>query len=397
MSDKYESELNDIIEGFQMFSADNDGLINPNELKEIMDTMNMGEKNPFIYNIINQLCSFFDMNENRKIEPGDFISLLDQELNGTSSIEGLKKIFTALYNPSSNSISIQNISKIDKNIENDDKIKNIISKPEMNSKEINFEEFVDIMKINQDNQRNNWNQQIYKKNKPNLENKKNIKNINDNDLNYNNFIDQNDVKKVEINFNNKMINNNSNYNTTNNLNNSMNSTEKMENIFSSENKSFPEINEYNIDVNNFDNVNYYQKNKIKKNIKFEEEPKEEEIASKKKYRHMKRKQNKDKEEDNQINKELIENEKYEEKKQPDITYKTKGKIFYNNNDEIINNNDKNETKLNKRYHRRYREAKLNMYEKNEEANGVNIGIENNKDNNNNVISFSSYSKYRKKK
>ena len=47
MSDNHHSELNDIIEGFQMFSSDTDGLINPNELKEIMEIMNMNEKNLF--------------------------------------------------------------------------------------------------------------------------------------------------------------------------------------------------------------------------------------------------------------------------------------------------------------------------------------------------------------
>ena len=39
-SHKQDSDLNDIIEGFNMFS-DEGGLINPNELKEIMETMNM--------------------------------------------------------------------------------------------------------------------------------------------------------------------------------------------------------------------------------------------------------------------------------------------------------------------------------------------------------------------
>ena len=57
MSYRQDSELNDIIEGFQMLASDNEGLVNPNELKEIMETMNMHEKNPFLYNIILNLCS----------------------------------------------------------------------------------------------------------------------------------------------------------------------------------------------------------------------------------------------------------------------------------------------------------------------------------------------------
>ena len=111
MSDKQESELYDIIQGFQMFSSDNNGIINPNEIKEIMEIMNMDKQNPFIYNIINQLCTYCNKNNKEGIGPNDFISLLDQELDNTS-INGLQNIYTALSSPSTNTISLQNISNI---------------------------------------------------------------------------------------------------------------------------------------------------------------------------------------------------------------------------------------------------------------------------------------------
>ena len=77
-----------------MLASDTDGLVNPNDLKEIMETMNMHEKNPFIYNIILNLCSDQETQQKGGIEAGDFISLLDQELNDTSSSGGLQKIFS---------------------------------------------------------------------------------------------------------------------------------------------------------------------------------------------------------------------------------------------------------------------------------------------------------------
>ena len=52
MSNNKDSELNDITEGFQLFSSETGGKINPNEFKEIMDIMNINEKNPFLYNIV---------------------------------------------------------------------------------------------------------------------------------------------------------------------------------------------------------------------------------------------------------------------------------------------------------------------------------------------------------
>ena len=66
MNKNQDSELNEIIEGFQILGSDSGGLVNPNELKEIMDIMNMGEKNPYIYDIILALCQMKKLN--KKVE-----------------------------------------------------------------------------------------------------------------------------------------------------------------------------------------------------------------------------------------------------------------------------------------------------------------------------------------
>ena len=392
MSDKHQSELNDIIEGFQMFSSDTDGLINPNELKEIMETMNMNEKNLFLYNIINQLCSYSETNQKGGIDPGDFISLLDQELNDSSSIEGLEKIFTALYTPSTNTILLQNIQKID-NIEKDETIKTLFSKPEVNGKEIDFNEFVEIMKKSGDSPKMSKNGKVYKKKISKGEGRESYhsakKRVNNNDNNINNTNNErndlinNEIKKVEINFNNKMINNNNNNSKKNSRNNSMNSTEKMENVYFSVNRSMPHFNEeknnendngYNAnidnDINNFDNNNYYIKES-----QYNDEPKEEEnTSSKKKYRHMRKKKNKDLDEGSPKEEN---NTQYETNKRNNISYKTRDKRYNNEENEEIaenvqykeDNNDDNENsdlKSSKRYHRRYRETKSNNQGKKEE-------------------------------
>ena len=392
MSDNHHSELNDIIEGFQMFSSDTDGLINPNELKEIMEIMNMNEKNPFLYNIINQLCSYSDINQKGGIDPGDFISLLDQELNDTSSIEGLEKIFTALYTPSTNTILLQNIPKIDNNIEKDETIKTLFSKPEVNGKEIDFNKFVEIMKKNGDSPKFSKTEKVYKKKISMKEGRESYhsekKKVNNNEIIINNTNNErndlinNEIKKVEINFNNKMINNN-NSSKKHSRNNSMNSTEKMENVYFSINRSMPHFNEeknnengndyyanINNDINNFDNNNDYIKES-----QYNDEPKEEEItSSKKKYRHMRKKKNKDLEEGSPRDEN---NTQYETNKQNNISNKTRNKRYNNDeNEEITENvqykednnddNENNDLKSSKRYHRRYRETKSNNQDKNEE-------------------------------
>ena len=331
MSDKQESELYDIIQGFQMFSSDNNGIINPNEIKEIMEIMNMDKQNPFIYNVINQLCTYCNKNNKEGIGPNDFISLLDQELDNTS-INGLQNIYTALSSPSTNTISLQNISNIYKNMNNDDKINNIFSKLEINWKEINYKEFIEFMKKEEDNKGKNRNEENDKKRKIIEENNKNLKFYKYNYDEENNFIGSNDIKKVEFNFSNNIINNNSNFNSPNKKSNSMNSTEKMENIYNSGNKSIPSIkneinnNDINEDICNFDNEIYNFNNKSKfRDLEYEDELEEPENEGKKKYR--------------------------------------KSRKNHNQNEEENQESKENEIKYYKRYHRRYREIKTNMQDK----------------------------------
>lgn len=50
-------DLNEITKGFEMFDIENKGQIDPLELKETMEEMNLKDKNPFIYEFISYLCN----------------------------------------------------------------------------------------------------------------------------------------------------------------------------------------------------------------------------------------------------------------------------------------------------------------------------------------------------
>ena len=52
-----EDDLEEIRKGFEMFDVEGTGIINPAELLEAMDSMNIKDKNPFIYEIIESLNS----------------------------------------------------------------------------------------------------------------------------------------------------------------------------------------------------------------------------------------------------------------------------------------------------------------------------------------------------
>ncbi len=383
MYNKQDSELNDIIEGFQMLGSDTGGLVNPNELKEIMDIMNMSEKNPFIYNIILTLCSDQETQQKGGIEASDFISLLDQELNDTSSIEGLLKIFTVFSNPSTNTIPLSTFSQIvsGERDQDEETIKKLVSKPEINGKEIDFNEFHDIVKTETPKQ--SLHEHIIYKKKQSSSNKK-FK-----DENSDNQATENNVNSIEINFSNNLINNNSNFNSNfNSINprDSIESDDKNSERYSYGNKKSPNIKDENSnevnskysckkprpeksvtnenntnnkinnkmnnkidvinnnDINSFDNVG---NNFTKKNINEEEV-----ISIKKKYRHKRKSPNKDdididnanenpknekekKDHENNNNKASIDKDNIIEGKNP-------GKFLYE-----INKKETNENKNNK--------------------------------------------------
>ena len=339
MKKNQDSELNEIIEGFQILGADSGGLVNPNELKEIMDIMNMSEKYPYIYNIILALCADEETQQKGGIEASDFISLLDQNLNDTSSKGGVQNIFSIFSNSSTNKIPLPTFSNIigkgDSFGEDGEKIKKLISKPEMNAKELNFNEFHDIVRT--ETPRQSLKEHIIYKKKPSSNNKKylyseeNNKNINE-------------VNNTGFNFNNKEINNNNNYNNTN-LRDSLDSLEKH-----SENNNYKnnDSSNYNEDENINKNQKYnYRQSKPEKlyintniinnqmnnnleinndndinnfdNINIEQQKKEEVVITKKKYRHMRKSKNKESPRD-----------KYEER------------YIYEQKKEDINNNNEDE-------------------------------------------------------
>lgn len=326
-SHKQDSELNDIIEGFQMFASDEGGLINPNDLKEIMETMNMAEKNPYIYNIILDLCSNPEIQEKGGIEASDFISLLDQGINDTSTTEGIHNIFSVFSNPSTNTVPLQIFSQIageDNSVEGGEDIKNLISKPEMNGKELNFDEFHDIVKTETPKQNPNERPLYIKKSSSREGYSNNLKNKFNNKKN-----------------NDDSINNNNDFNNINNNMGSKNSSERNSSRYSYQNKRSP-----NIEENNNNNYKYTKglpkksfplnaNNNDNNNLDYNNQ-KDEGAIKRKVYRHNRgSNQDKDNENDYNYDEEIIENIKNIEE----------------------NNSGEKSDRAERRYHRRYRETK----------------------------------------
>ena len=304
MSDNNDSELNDIKEGFKLFGSETNAIINPAEFKEIMELMNMNEKSPFLYNIVTKLCLNEEIQQKGGINAEEFISLLDQELDDTSTLEGLQNIFSIFSDNDNTKMSLPIISQLlnqekDLGLEQDEeKIKKLFSRQEISGKKIDFDEFKDIM-----NTKNEKINQIFIKETSNNSNNKNSYSYENSQINNNNNL--NNIKFHDSNINNKIKDENNLDNNINEINN-----EEINNNNNEELKSDDKIN-------NFDSSN--QENKLNK--------------TKKRYRYM--------------NKSSDNSQEKEEK-------------------EINNKEDEKIDKTEKRYHRRYREAKSPINKQNEE-------------------------------
>ena len=304
MSDNNDSELNDIKEGFKLFGSETNAIINPAEFKEIMELMNMNEKSPFLYNIVTKLCLNEEIQQKGGINAEEFISLLDQELDDTSTLEGLQNIFSIFSDNDNTKMSLPIISQLlnqekDLGLEQDEeKIKKLFSRQEISGKKIDFDEFKDIM-----NTKNEKINKIFIKETSNNSNNKNSYSYENSQINNNNNL--NNIKFHDSNINNRIKDENNLDNNINEINN-----EEINNNNNEELKSDDKIN-------NFDSSN--QENKLNK--------------TKKRYRYM--------------NKSSDNSQEKEEK-------------------EINNKEDEKIDKTEKRYHRRYREAKSPINKQKEE-------------------------------
>ena len=144
----YEKEINEIKKGFEMFDAENKGQIDPFELKETMEEMNLKDKNPFIYELILSLCLRKDIKSRGGLTPDEFISLLQEKISDIESKQGIKTIYEVFSN-SDDKAPMTVFYQVAKEVGDEEggaEIRNLVELSKTGGKEIDFNEFYDIMK-----------------------------------------------------------------------------------------------------------------------------------------------------------------------------------------------------------------------------------------------------------
>lgn len=196
MIDSKEFDLDLIREGLEMFDIENKGLIDPVELKQTLEEMNLKDKNPFMYEFISSLCTRKDFKKKGGITFDEFINLFQEKLSDKETKKGIKNIFN-VFSDVDNKIQMPSFYQIGKEIGDEDnymEIKNLVEISKTGGRELNFDEFYKIMKKKDKISDNNkkYFYQNYTYERENLERKNfsdnfsNIYNINSDRINQNN-------------------------------------------------------------------------------------------------------------------------------------------------------------------------------------------------------------------
>ena len=379
-----EAELEEIKKGFEMFDTDGTGKIIPSEVKEAMDSMGMKEKNPFIYEVIETLCSENQYrNNNDGISIDDLVNYVYQKVNDNETNLGLHQLFDAIKDPDTDTISMHTFIKLAKDYGDDDgmseeDLRYLLEKTQLGGDSLTFDEFYTIMKGGESN--SSKSNVSIRSSEPYTKKKSPLSNIASQELNNSKKEENNNEKEKEndanANYNEIEINiNDDNSRGLGTPDKSPFSVNKEE--FNYQNiKNVEEINNNNnMDLESFEKginqiklENDEEKGKEREKI---EPPKEKEIHEVREIREVKeikeinpvRKYNRfrrfevtNNNKDNNNNKVVVEEKTTVTKN----VYRTRRPVNLNNNEEKRDEKaeDKKEAEVPKRYHRRYRENKI---------------------------------------
>ena len=163
MLNSKEYDLDLIKEGFEMFDVENKGIIDPLELKQTLEEMNLKEKNLFMYELLSSLCVNKEIRSKGGITLDEFIQYFIEKISDTESKKGIKEIFNT-FSDVDDKIPMPSFYQIGKEIGDEDnymEIKNLVEMSKTGGKELNFDEFYNIMKDDNAKNKKNYYYQNY--------------------------------------------------------------------------------------------------------------------------------------------------------------------------------------------------------------------------------------------
>jgi len=155
-----EDDIEEIRKGFEMFDVNGTGIINPSEILEVLESMNIKEKNPFIYEIIESLNSEKEFRKKGGVSLEDLVNYVYNKVNDTETNMGIRQIYDVINDRDTDNVSMSTFYTLARDYGDqlsEDEIRYLLEKTQMGGNELTFDEFYTIMKgaIKDNNKTNN--------------------------------------------------------------------------------------------------------------------------------------------------------------------------------------------------------------------------------------------------
>lgn len=161
-----ESDLEEIRKGFEMFDVNNEGMIDPLELIEAMDAMNLKDKNPFIYEVIESICDEKEFKRKGGVTLDDLVNYVYNKLNDSESNNGIRQIFDAISDHNTDTVSMSTFYQLVRDYGDqlsEDELRYLLDKTQMSGEELTFDDFHAIMKATEQNMQEKKPSEVYHK------------------------------------------------------------------------------------------------------------------------------------------------------------------------------------------------------------------------------------------
>lgn len=141
-------EIEEMRKGFELFDLQGKGKIQPKQLKETMEQMNLKDKHPVIYDL---LCTLDtpEIEEKGGITFDEYVSKVNERMSDRKTKEGIRRLFDFFnVDPFSRSIPFATFVKVAKELHEEtteEELKELLQKTGCAGDEITFDEFYEIM------------------------------------------------------------------------------------------------------------------------------------------------------------------------------------------------------------------------------------------------------------
>ena len=181
LRDKTSKYKKEIKSNFKSYNNNKKESIQTKNFNDILNVVNSNKKNKFINDSIKSLISIKQEENDDNISPEEYISFIENKLENNETNDGLKNIFNALCDSNNEKISWNSLPQIAKELGDDEmsnNLMNVIKQSKLYLKDLNYEEFLEIMNSESDEEKEDIK---LKSKKDDINNNINYKNEDDDD------------------------------------------------------------------------------------------------------------------------------------------------------------------------------------------------------------------------